>query len=190
MADTVKQIGIRQLDGTFLNKDIGVDSANVEGLSELLANKQNTLTQGENIVIEGNTISAIDTTYENKSAAAGSDEVSLVTRNEKAVWNAKVNPATTLSGYNIQNAYTKTEVDNLIDGASKSIFYSKNLMAGQTSVTFNNLPNDKDYVASFFASNGASYQSINTSIANQITVYYDIQSTNITVYLKLEEIIL
>ena len=32
MSDTVKQAGIKQADGTYLMKDIGVDYSNVDGL--------------------------------------------------------------------------------------------------------------------------------------------------------------
>ena len=45
-----------------------------------------------------------DTTYENKTASSGSDEVSLVTRDEKYQWDSKANAATTLSGYGITDA--------------------------------------------------------------------------------------
>ena len=183
MSDTVKKIGIRQSDGTFLEKEIGVEANNIENFSSL---------EGTNISIDPvtNKINAVDTTYESKAASQGGDEVSLVTTGEKYVWNEKVSPATTLSGYGIQNAYTKDEVDDLIEGSSKSIFYSQNLIAGQTSITFTNLPTQGNYVASFYTSNGITYLSIDNSISGQITVTYPPQSSNITVYLKLEEVIL
>ena len=38
----------------------------------------------------------------------------LVTDTEKTSWNGKANSSTTLAGYGITNAYTKTEVDNAL----------------------------------------------------------------------------
>lgn len=49
--------------------------------------KQDALTQGTNITISGNTISATDTTYESKQAQSGGTAVSLVTTGEKYTWN-------------------------------------------------------------------------------------------------------
>lgn len=37
-----------------------------------------------------------------------------VTSSEKSTWNGKANASTTLAGYGITNAYTKTEIDNMI----------------------------------------------------------------------------
>lgn len=97
MADTVKQISIKQAGGTYVTKDIGVDSSNVSGLSADLAKKQNLLEQGDNITLETSLldpnkvrISATDTTYENKTAASGGTDVSLVTTGDKYNWNNKV----------------------------------------------------------------------------------------------------
>ena len=181
MSDTVKKIGIRQSDGTFLEKEIGVEANNIENFSSL---------EGTNISIDPvtNKINAVDTTYESKAASLGGDEVSLVTTGEKYIWNEKVSPGTTLSDYGIQNAYTKDEVDDLIN--ETKTFYSQNLIAGQTSITFTNLPTQGNYISSFYTSNGISYISINNSISGQITVTYPPQSSGITVYLKLEEVIL
>lgn len=37
-----------------------------------------------------------------------------VTDDEKATWNGKVDPSTTLAGYGITDSYTKTEIDEMI----------------------------------------------------------------------------
>ena len=129
MANTTKQIGIKQLDGTFINKNIGVDAANVDGLSTLLA--------------------------------------------------GKADAATT---------YTKSEIDEMIAGAGQSTIYSKTLTAGQTSVVFDGISIDKNYIANFYSSTGVDYVSIDMSVPGQITVTYDPQSSNIVIYLRLEEI--
>ena len=65
---------------------------------------------------------------------------------------------------------------------------SKVLVAGNTSVTFTELPIQGDYIASFYTSNGANYISIDNSIQGQVTVFYSIQNSDITVYLRLEKI--
>ena len=69
-----------------------------------------------------------------------------------------------------------------------SIFLNKILNAGQTSITFTNLPITDNYIASFYASNGANYTSIDNSIQGQVTVTYPLQGSDITIYLKLEKI--
>ena len=68
------------------------------------------------------------------------------------------------------------------------IFFNQVLIAGNTSVTFTNLPTTDDYVASFYSSNGANYISIDNSIQGQVTVFYEIQEVDITICLKLEKI--
>lgn len=44
-----------------------------------------------------------------------------VTSSEKQTWNGKANAATTLAGYGITDAYTKTETDNAITNALSGI---------------------------------------------------------------------
>ena len=43
-----------------------------------------------------------------------SDTTIHVTASDKSNWNGKANSATTISGYGITDAYTKTEIDNKI----------------------------------------------------------------------------
>ena len=75
-------------------------------------------------------------------------------------------------------------------GGSSATFYSQTLTAGQTSVTFTGLPTTDNYIADFYTSNGADYISLDTSTSGQVTVTYVAQSSNITVYMRLEEITL
>ena len=63
----------------------------ISPLIELIEGKQDKLTAGSNIQINGTTISATDTTYESKTAASGGTAVSLVTTGEKYTWNNKSN---------------------------------------------------------------------------------------------------
>ncbi len=70
--------------------DISIFNQNTSLIDTALATKQNLLIQGTNITLEGNVISAKDTTYESLSPSQGSGDVSLVTRGEKYNWNQKV----------------------------------------------------------------------------------------------------
>ena len=69
--------------------DVNVFNNNATLIDTALAEKQNQLTAGNNITIEGNTISAVDTTYQSLTESSGSSAVSLVTRGEKYTWNHK-----------------------------------------------------------------------------------------------------
>ena len=69
--------------------DVNVFNNNATIIDTALAEKQNQLTVGNNITIEGNTISAVDTTYQSLTESSGSSAVSLVTRGEKYTWNHK-----------------------------------------------------------------------------------------------------
>lgn len=69
--------------------DVSVFNQNNTIIDSALASKQAKLTAGNNIQISGSTISATNTTYENRSAVSGGVAVSLVTTGEKYVWNNK-----------------------------------------------------------------------------------------------------
>ena len=188
MSDTVKTIGIRQSDGTFLEKEIGANAGNIDGLSDLLAEKQDVLTEGDNIDIDTTggttTISVVNIPTERKAASAGGTDLSLVNTGDMDYWNNKANPGTTLSDYGINNAYTKTEANSLF---LKKTIKSQTLVAGNTSITFTGIPTSGDYFANIYTSTGISYATLDTTTAGQITVTFDPQNANITVYLKLEE---
>lgn len=64
-------------------------------------------TAGANVSIVGNQISAIDTTYESKTAAQGGTAVSLVTTGEKYTWNNKQNALTAQTAYTAKGSATK-----------------------------------------------------------------------------------
>ena len=63
---------------------------------------------------------------------------------------------------------------------------SKTLTAGQTTVTFDSLPTTGDYLMEFYTSNGVNYSEIDTSVAGQVTLTFEEQDTNITVYYDLK----
>ena len=63
--------------------DISVINQNSGIIDTALAAKQDKLTAGNNVTINGQTISAKDTTYSNLTPKEDSSDVSLVTRGEK-----------------------------------------------------------------------------------------------------------
>lgn len=64
---------------------------------------------------------------------------------------------------------------------------SKILTAGQTTVTFD-VPVYGDYLIDFYTSNGANYSEINTAVDGQVTLTFEEQSANITVYCNINEV--
>ena len=74
-------------------------------------------------------------------------------------------------------------------GGGGSTFYTQTLAQGETQVVFTGLPTGGNYVANIYASNGADYQSLDTSVEGEITITYFEQNTDIIIYLKLEEVI-
>lgn len=70
------------------------------------------ITSGEcQVMIDQSISGKTDTTA---FTAHTSDTTMHVTSSDKTTWNAKANTATTLVGYGITDAYTKTEIDNKI----------------------------------------------------------------------------
>lgn len=64
---------------------------------------------------------------------------------------------------------------------------SKVLTAGQTTVTFD-VPVYGDYLIDFYTSTGISYTDIDTSISGQVTLTFEEQETNVTVYCEVKEV--
>ena len=64
---------------------------------------------------------------------------------------------------------------------------SKVLTAGQTTVTFD-VPVYGDYLIDFYTSTGISYININTSVSGQVTLTFEEQETNLTIYCEIKEV--
>lgn len=62
------------------------------------------------------------------------------------------------------------------------------LIAGDTSVTFSNLPTNGNFVINFYTSTGINYNAINTATAGQVTLTYEAQSINVTVFCEIKEV--
>lgn len=72
--------------------------------------------------------------------------------------------------------------------AKKPQVKSQTLIAGGTTVTFTQIPTSGDYMIDFFTSSGINYTAINTATAGQVTLTFDAQSANVTVYCRIEEV--
>ena len=70
----------------------------------------------------------------------------------------------------------------------KATLLSQILVAGQTTVTFSNLPQEGDHFIDFFTSTGIAHLAVNTTIPGQATLTFEEQASNVTVYCKIEEV--
>ena len=75
-------------------------------------------------------------------------------------------------------------------GGGGATYYSQTLTQGNTQVAFTGLPTGGNYVANIYASNGADYQSLDLSTEGEVIITYFEQNSDITIYLKLEEVII
>ena len=73
-------------------------------------------------------------------------------------------------------------ISNLVNVAPLFGALSKTLTAGADQVVFDNLPKYGNWLIDFYTSNGANYKEIDTSVAGQVTLTFDEQDSNITVY--------
>ena len=67
-------------------------------------------------------------------------------------------------------------------------YLSETLTAGNTSVTFTGLPTTGDHVIDFYTSTGINYSAINPAVSGQVTLTFDAQSTDVTVYCEIKEV--
>lgn len=77
-------------------------------------------------------------------------------------------------------------VDSKLSGGRSQLF-SQNLVAGNTTVTFTGLPTTGINLIDVFTSKaGVDYTDMDDSTSGQVTVTYDVQDADMTVYLKIE----
>lgn len=116
MADIVKQISIRQNNGEYVSKDIGVDIENVDGLDDALDTKQDTLIPGDNITIVNNVISSTGGggggSYSRLTPQQGGQNLSLVWDGDMYNWN---------DTYRTNQVYNKTQVDNALSALESEL---------------------------------------------------------------------
>ena len=80
----------------------------------------------------------------------------------------------------LKNYYTKEEID-----AQKPTLLSKVLVKGQTSVTFD-VPTEGNHLIEIFTSvDGLDYVSLDDSTVGKVTITYEAQQSDISVFLKI-----
>lgn len=105
------------------------------------------------------------------------------------VQNSNVNIINGIWEFNLcEFSVSTTTISNINMVAPTTHATSKTLTAGQTSITFDNIPTYGDYLVDFYTSNGSTYLDCDTSVAGQITLTFPAQAANITVYCKIEEV--
>ena len=186
-----------------------------DSLAEQVEGKQDVLTQGTNITISGNTISATDTTYESKAAAQGGTDVSLVTTGDKYNWNNKPDTTTVYAVadtaetaladadyvpfYDTSATAKRKTLWSNIKSVLKTFFdtvYSPKatiktatLTAGQTSVTFTQIPTTGNYLFQLFTTSGTlEFNDVDDSVSGSLTYTFDEQESDVSVKLKIEEV--
>lgn len=116
-----------KVDSTTVAADTKTDTL------ELVAGSNVTLTP--DATNDKITISATDTTYESKTAAAGGTEVSLVTTGEKYLWNSKASTATaTTSAAGLMSSSDKTKLNGIATGAEVNQNAFSNIIVGTSTI--------------------------------------------------------
>ena len=89
----------------------------------------------------------------------------------------------------IYNAATQKWINNNI-GSGRVTVLTQTLSAGNNFVTFTGLPTTGNYLIDFFTSKGINYDSIITdSSPGEVTLSFETQSTDVTVYCRIEEVV-
>ena len=96
------------------------------------------------------------------------------------------NPNTPVSQQDLQDFYHK--ILPYIGGSSGGTVLSQTLTAGNTSVTFTNIPTTGNNLVDFFTTTGINYKAIDTSTAGQVTLTYDAQQSDVTVFCEIKEV--
>ena len=73
-------------------------------------------------------------------------------------------------------------------GGGSGIIKSATLAVGETSVTFTQIPTEGNFIVDFFTSNGINYSAIDTSIAGQVTLTFEVQEVAVIVYCQIKEV--
>lgn len=71
-------------------------------------------------------------------------------------------------------------------GGGSTTVLSQTLSAGSTSVTFTEIPTTGDYLIDFYTSNGINYTAIDNSVVGQVTLTFETQANNVTVFCEIK----
>lgn len=103
------------------------------------------------------------------------------------VQTANVNISNGVYEFNIAEFQISTStISNLKNVAQTYHATSKTLSAGSTTVTFD-VPVYGDYLIDFYTDKGISYTNIDTSVSGQVTLTFEEQESNVTVYMDIKE---
>lgn len=80
----------------------------------------------------------------------------------------------------LKKYYTKEEID-----AQKPTLLSQELKKGDTSVTFDVPTEGDNFIEIFTSVDGLDYESLDDSTAGKVTITYEKQSKDVTVFLKI-----
>ena len=78
------------------------------------------------------------------------------------------------------NVYTKTEID-----AQKPTLLSQELKKGDTSVTFDVPTEGDNFIEIFTSVDGLDYELLDDSTAGKVTITYEAQAKDVTIFLKI-----
>lgn len=84
------------------------------------------------------------------------------------------------------NVDTST-ISNLVDVAPQCKATSKTLTAGSTTITFD-VPTSGDHLINFFTSTGINYTEIDTTGTGEVTLTFEAQNSDVTVYCDIREV--
>ena len=102
-----------------------------------------------------------------------------------AAYKASTNTVTQNSTALIESGAVYTALTNKED---KGTIKTATLTAGQTTVTFSNMPTTGNHLVRFYNSAGINYTEIDNSVSGQVTLIFEEQSTNVTVNCEIKEV--
>ena len=76
----------------------------------------------------------------------------------------------------------------LVNKENKGTIKTATLTAGQTTVTFTQMPTTGNHLVRFYNSSGINYTEIDNSVSGQVTLTFEEQSNNVTVNCEIKEV--
>lgn len=104
------------------------------------------------------------------------------------IQNSNVNLNNGIWEFNIATfTVSTTTIGSLVSVAPTFSAQTQTLTAGQTQVTFD-VPTYGNNVITFYTSNGIPYIGLDDSVSGQVTLTFDVQTQNITIYMDIREV--
>lgn len=102
-----------------------------------------------------------------------------------AAYKASTNAVTQNSTALVESGAVYTALANK---ENKGTIKTATLTAGQTTVTFTQMPTTGNHLVRFYNSAGINYTEIDNSVSGQVTLSFEEQSTNVTVNCEIKEV--